>query len=51
MAVCEDPIEATQPYGIDDGVTRQLVLDDMIAILLVTPAMKRVRILQISHLG
>ncbi|RXS84196.1 hypothetical protein EST92_11600 [Streptomyces sp. TM32] len=51
MAVCEDPIAATQPYGVDDGVTRQLILDDTIAVLLVTAAMKRVRILQINHLG
>ncbi|GGX40305.1 hypothetical protein [Streptomyces noursei] len=50
-AVCEDPLATTQPYGIDDGVTRQLILDDTIAILLITPAMKRVRMLQISYLG
>ncbi|MET7795696.1 hypothetical protein [Streptomyces decoyicus] len=49
--VCADPIGTTEPYGIDDGTMRQLVLDDTIVVLLVTETLKLVRILQINHLG
>ncbi|MGW6741688.1 hypothetical protein ACWGDX_13335 [Streptomyces sp. NPDC055025] len=52
LTVCEDPFEATEPYGIDDGVTRMLALAHTFAVLLITQApSKTVRILQISHLG
>ncbi|MEV6781201.1 hypothetical protein [Streptomyces sp. NPDC051098] len=51
--VCDDPFARTDPYGVDDGVTRLLILDRVIAMLLVTntPAMQAVRILQITYDG
>lgn len=51
--VCEDPIGHTDPYGVDDGVTRLLILDSVMAMLLVTdtPAMQVVRVLQIAYDG
>ncbi|WP_327350621.1 hypothetical protein [Streptomyces sp. NBC_01304] len=51
-AACEDPYGATEPYGIDDGVTRTLVLERTVAVLLLTHAPRQLlRILQITHLG
>ncbi|MET7620516.1 hypothetical protein [Streptomyces sp. NPDC005408] len=51
--VCEDPVGHTDPYGIDDGVTRLLILDRVLVMLLVTdtPAMQIVRVLQIAYDG
>lgn len=52
LAACEDPYGSTEPYGIDDGVTRTLVLPDTAAVLLISQAPRPiVRILQITHLG
>lgn len=52
LAACENPYSATEPYGIDDGVTRTLVLQRTVAVLLITHApRKTLRILQITHLG
>lgn len=52
LAACEDPYGSTEPYGIDDGVTRTLVLPDTTAVLLISHAPRPiVRILQITHLG
>ncbi|UPZ27690.1 hypothetical protein MUK60_07560 [Streptomyces sp. LRE541] len=52
LAACENPYGATEPYGIDDGITRTLVLDHTVAVLLVTQTPRQtVRILQITHLG
>mgnify|MGYP001585784016 CR=1 FL=1 len=52
LAACEDPFGATEPYGIDDGVTRTLVLAHTVAVLLITQVpRKTLRILQITHLG
>lgn len=51
-AACQDPYGTTQPYGIDDGVTRTLVLTHSLAVLLISQApRKTLRILQITHLG
>jgi hypothetical protein len=52
LAACEDPFGTTEPYGIDDGITRTLVLSDTTAVLLVSHAPRKIlRILQITHLG
>jgi hypothetical protein len=52
LAACEDPYGATEPYGIDDGVTRTLVLQSTVAVLLITQAPHKIlRILLITHLG
>jgi len=52
LAACEDPFGATEPYGIDDGVTRTLVLTHTVAVLLISQAPRKIlRILQITHLG
>ncbi|MGW6026555.1 hypothetical protein [Streptomyces sp. NPDC055099] len=52
IAACEDPYGVTEPYGIDDGVTRTLALDQTVAVLLLThPPWKMLRILQITYLG
>lgn len=52
LAACEDPFEATEPYGIEDGVPRTLVLQRTVAVLLITQApRKTLRILQVTHLG
>lgn len=32
---CEDPIAHTEPWGIDDGISRTLVVDDVYAMLLI----------------
>lgn len=50
-AVCEDPYGTTEPYGEDDHVVRMLMAGDVMAVLLVTDAMKLVRVLQINYLG
>ncbi|MFE7129504.1 hypothetical protein ACFVIM_01445 [Streptomyces sp. NPDC057638] len=51
IRVCKDPYATTVPYGVDDGMTRHLVLSHTMAVLLIThiPA-KAVRILQVTHL-
>jgi hypothetical protein len=52
LAACEGPYDATEPYGIDDGVTRTLVLQSTVAVLLISHAPRKIlRILQITHLG
>ncbi|MFE4995542.1 hypothetical protein ACFRH4_30135 [Streptomyces mirabilis] len=52
LAACEDPYGATEPWGIDDGVTRTLVLDQTVAVLLLTHApTKTLRILQVTYVG
>jgi hypothetical protein len=52
IAACEDPYGTTEPYGIDDGVTRTLVLDQAVAVLLISHAPRKIlRILQITYLG
>lgn len=50
-AVCDDPFGETLPYGVDDGITRMLVLPAVVAVLLVSDATKRVHIMQITYLG
>lgn len=52
LAACQDPYGSTEPYGIDDGVTRTLVLTRSLAVLLLNHApTKTLRILQITYLG
>ena len=52
LAAYEDPYGATEPYGIDDGVTRTLVLTHTVAVLLISHVPRKIlRILQITHLG
>ncbi|WDN56059.1 hypothetical protein [Streptomyces clavuligerus] len=51
LRVCADPCATTVPYGIDDGMTRHLVLSHTMAVLLVKHSPeKTVRIIQITHL-
>lgn len=52
IAACEDPYGTTEPYGLDDGITRTLVLEHTVAVLLVSQAPRKIlRILQITYLG
>ena len=52
LTACEVPYGTSEPYGIDDGVTRTLVLQGTVAVLLISHApRKTLRILQIIHLG
>lgn len=52
LATCEDPFGTTEPYGIDDGVTRTLVLQRTVAVLLISHTPRKIlRILLITHLG
>ncbi|GGR00985.1 hypothetical protein [Kitasatospora griseola] len=46
--VCEDPHGTTVPYGEDDGVTRLLVTQRLLVMLLVNDGAKRLTILQIT---
>jgi hypothetical protein len=48
---CHDPLDATQPYGEDDGVMRMIVTDQAFAVLLVGHTLKTVTVLQINYLG
>jgi hypothetical protein len=48
---CEDPIAHTEPYGIDDGVTRTLVVGDVFAVLLIGHQTKTLTVLAASYLG
>jgi hypothetical protein len=48
---CEDPIGATEPYGlVDDGVMRKIMLPDSFAILLIGREHKELTVLQIEYL-
>ncbi len=38
LAACEDPYGATEPYGIDDAVTRSLAVAQTVAVLLISQA-------------
>lgn len=49
--VCEDPISSTEPWGIDDGVTRTLVVGDILAMLLIGHRTKTVTVLSAIYLG
>lgn len=51
IAVCEDPLGTTVPYGEDDGVMRTLALKSVLVVLLITHGTGHVRVLQITHLG
>lgn len=52
LAVCQDPYGTTEPYGIDDGVTRTLIRPHTVAVLLISQAPRQLlRILQVTHLG
>ncbi|WP_411121302.1 hypothetical protein [Streptomyces sp. x-19] len=50
-AACNDPIEATEPYGEDDGIVRTLTTDHAIAVLLVGEITKTITVLQLSFVG
>jgi hypothetical protein len=41
----------TEPWGIDDGVTRMLVLSDVFAVLYLEHSAKALHIYQIDYLG
>jgi hypothetical protein len=49
--ILANPKAGTSPYGIDDGVTRLLVLSRSMAVLLVNEGTRVVTLLQITHLG
>lgn len=52
LAACQDPYGTTEPYGIDDGVTRTLALTHSVTVLLLVHApRKTLRVLQITHLA
>lgn len=48
---CEDPIAHTEPYGIDDGITRTLVAGDVFAVLLVGHQTKTLTVLSTTYLS
>jgi hypothetical protein len=48
---CDDPMGETEPWGIDDGVTRMLVLSDVFAVLYLEHSAKALHIYQIDYLG
>jgi hypothetical protein len=48
---CHAPIDATQPYGEDDGVVRMLVTEQAFAVLLVGQQTKTITVLQVTYLG
>lgn len=50
-AACHQPLDATQPYGEDDGIMRMIVTDRVFAVLLLGHTLKTITVLQISHLG
>jgi hypothetical protein len=49
--VCEDPMDGTKPWGIDDGVTRILALNGVVAALYLHHAEKALHVYQIEYLG
>ncbi|MGW2371709.1 hypothetical protein [Kitasatospora sp. NPDC001683] len=49
--ILADPKGGTQPYGIDDGVTRMLVLSHTIAVLVVNDEAMRVTLASITFAG
>ncbi|MFE0458573.1 hypothetical protein ACFW1A_04830 [Kitasatospora sp. NPDC058965] len=51
VAVCEDPLGSTEPYGDDDGIMRTLVVGALFAVLYVGHQTRTVHIYQIDYLG
>ncbi|MFE1791887.1 hypothetical protein ACFW7J_26430 [Streptomyces sp. NPDC059525] len=49
--VCENPLEATHPYGVDDKVIRQILTPEVRALLLVGANTRTIAVLQIDYLG
>ena len=47
--VCHDPVAATEPWGIDDGIHRQLIRPLVTALIAVNQERQTVRIYQIQH--
>ncbi|MGV9427109.1 hypothetical protein ACWDO7_22835 [Streptomyces sp. NPDC003656] len=47
---CHDPLGVTEPYGVDDGVMRILVIEEAFAVLLVGPTLKTLTVLQVTYL-
>lgn len=48
---CDDPLEATEPYGEDDGIVRVLTTEHTIAVLLIGHQTKVITVLQLSYMG
>ncbi|NED31054.1 hypothetical protein [Streptomyces sp. SID8499] len=48
---CHDPYTATEPYGIDDGITRMLITPQAFAVLMIGKQEDAITILQITYLG
>nr|WP_202549040.1 hypothetical protein [Streptomyces sp. SID8352] len=47
---CDDPLAATDPYGVDDGIMRMLVTRHAFAVLLIGHHHKTITVLKITHL-
>ncbi|MFP3986916.1 hypothetical protein U9R90_05315 [Streptomyces sp. E11-3] len=47
--VCHDPVAATEPWGIDDGIHRQLIRPLVTALISVNPERQTVRIYNIQR--
>ncbi|MFF5010892.1 hypothetical protein ACFY3G_49925 [Streptomyces phaeochromogenes] len=47
--VCADPVAATEPWGIDDGIHRQLIRPLVTALIAVNTERQTVRIYQIQR--
>jgi hypothetical protein len=50
-AACHDPLDATEPYGEDDGVMRTAITEDAFAVLLIGDTFKTITVLQINYYG
>jgi hypothetical protein len=51
VVASDDPYASTQPHGEDDGIMRDLVLDNVIVALYLGDATKTMSVLQITYLG
>ncbi|MFF8590002.1 hypothetical protein ACF061_00940 [Streptomyces sp. NPDC015220] len=48
---CHDPFAVTEPWGVDDGITRMLITPQAFAVLMVGKQEDVITIFQITYLG
>jgi len=46
---CQDPITATEPYGLDDGIHRQIIRPLVTAVIAINQKQQTLRIYDIQH--
>lgn len=50
-AACDDPLAATEPFGlVDDGIMRKILLPDSFTVLLIGDEHKELIVLQVEFL-